>query len=451
VNLAILAYNQGDLPAARAHVRESLRLDPRQIDALTLLGSILLAENKTPEALRQFAAVNEMAPGNLQVGTAYASALMRNGDSEAAGEVVRRLLEGFPEQAGLYPMLAQSRKLQEGDEDLTLIRSLLDPQGRLRPEFDAEPGLRIPAYMALHKMESDLGHWEAAFRYLEAAKDDRKALFPFDVEVARQRHRLLSEIFDAEFLAARAGQGCAARDPIFVVGMPRSGTTLLERLLASLDSVAAAGELPFVQRVMQGACARYGSGQADLTALRKLPPEAWRELGEEYVRRARRRVPDGRHFVDKLPANYAAIGFIKTMLPQARIIHLRRHPVSTCLSIYEQDFVGAHPYSNDLRWLGQYYLLYRELMEHWRCLLESDLIELDYETLVADPDRTLERLARTLGLEPPAGEPEQPAGQIITASLWQARQPVHADSVARWKHYEKQLSPLLETLAPILD
>ncbi len=451
VNLAILAYNQGDLPAARGHVRESLRLDPRQIDAHTLLGSILFAENKAPEALRQFAAVNEMAPGNLQVGTAYAGALMRSGDFEAAAEVMRRLLEGFPEQAGLYPMLAQTRKLQEGDEDLVLIRSLLDPQGRLRPEFDAQAESRIPAYMALHKMESDLGHWEAAFRYLKAAKDDRKALFPFDVEAARQRHRVLREIFDAEFLAARAGQGCAARDPIFVVGMPRSGTTLLERLLSGLDSVVAAGELPLVQRVLDGACARYGSGQKDLTALPKLPPEAWRELGEEYVGRARRRVPDGRHFVDKLPANYAAIGFIKTMLPQARIIHMRRHPVSTCFSIYEQDFAGAHPYSNDLQWLGQCYLMYRNLMAHWRGLLGTDLIELDYEALVADPDQTLERLAQTLGLDRPAGEPVQPAGQIITASLWQARQPVHADSVARWRHYEKQLSPLLETLAPILD
>ena len=451
VNLAILAYNQGDLPAARAHVRESLRLDPRQLDALTLLGSILLAENKVPEALRQFSVVNEMAPGSLQVGTAYAGALMRNGDFEAAAEVVRRLLEGFPEQAVLYPMLAQARKLEEGDEDLDLIRSLLDPRGRLRPEFDAEPGSRIPAYMALHKMESDLGHWEAAFGYLKAAKDDRRALFPFDVEAARQRHRVLKEVFDADFLAARAGQGCAAPDPIFVVGMPRSGTTLLERLLSGLDSVVAAGELPLVPRILEGACARYGSGQTDLTALRKLPPEAWRELGEEYVRRARRQVPDGRHFVDKLPANYAAIGFIKIMLPKARIIHLRRHPVSTCLSIYEQDFVGGHPYSNDLRWLGQYYLMYRELMEHWRGLLGTELLELDYEALVADPDHTLERLAQSLGLERPSREPAQSAGQIITASLWQARQPVHADSVARWKHYQKQLSPLLETLAPILD
>jgi len=164
-------------------------------------------------------------------------------------------------------------------------------------------------------------------------------------------------------------------------------------------------------------------------------------------------VPEGRHFVDKLPANFAAIGFIKTMLPQARIIHLRRHPVSTCLSIYEQDFAGAHPYSNDLQWLGQYYLLYWELMEHWRRLLGTELIELDYEALVADPEQTLERLAQTLGLDRRTGEPEpsQPAGQIITASLWQARQPVYSDSVQRWRHYEQQLSPLLETLAPILD
>jgi tetratricopeptide (TPR) repeat protein len=434
-------------------VREALRLDPNQIDAHTLLGAILLAEGKVPDALRQFAAADALAPGNLKVGTAYAGALMRNGDFEAAAEAVRRLIEGFPERAELYPMLAQTRRLQEGDADLALIRSLLDPQGRLRPEFDSSQAARIPAYMALHKMESDLGHYESAFRFLQAAKDERKALFPYDPEVVRSYHRKLQEIFDAEFLAARVGQGCPARDPIFVVGMPRSGTTLLERLLSGLDSVSAAGELPLVQRVLEEACARYGSRQTDLAALRELPPEAWRELGEEYVTRARKRVPEGRHFVDKMPANYAAIGFIRTMLPEARIIHLRRHPVSTCLSIYEQDFAGSYPYSNDLQWLGQQYLLYWELMEYWRELLGAELIELDYESVVADTEQTLEWLARTLDLDRDGegGTSSEPEGQIITASLWQARQPVYEDSVERWRHYEKQLAPLLETLAPILE
>jgi hypothetical protein len=153
-----------------------------------------------------------------------------------------------------------------------------------------------------------------------------------------------------------------------------------------------------------------------------------------------------------MPGNYLGLGFIRIMLPAARIIHMRRHPMATCLSIYEQDFARAHGYGNDLRWLGRQYLQYRELMDHWKGLFGDAIIELDYEALVADREGTAGWLADRLGLARDGGELDhlKSHGRIMTASLWQARQPIHSDSVARWKRYERELQPLLEVLAPVL-
>jgi len=451
--LAYLIHQQGDYANARVHALEALRLAPTLVEPHLILGSILLSEQKEAEALQQFDEARRLVPGNLIVEKAYVEALFVSGKFEQVVLLLRELIALHPEESTLYATLASSQKLSESDVDVTLIRSLADGEGSLQSAIGENPDSRAPAYMALYKVESDLGNYDEAFRYLQEAKDLRKGQQPFDLGATSKRFREEVEVFDADFYKKRLNTGCADGSPIFVVGMPRSGTTLLERVLSGHEDITAAGELPIVGRLREEACAKFGKNQYDLSALQKLPDVMWRQLGEEYISRARKRVSGTGHFVDKMPGNFINLAFIRLMLPKAKIIHLSRHPVANCLSIYEQDFGSATPFANDLQWLGFYYRQYRQIMAHWVSLFGDDIIELEYETLVTDGGNAVQFLGQRLGINLTTGQIEksQGEGRILTASIWQARQAIHTDSIARWENFRKQLQPLLEELAPLVD
>jgi hypothetical protein len=333
-----------------------------------------------------------------------------------------------------------------------LIRGLVGKDGKLRPKIDDGAASSRAAYMALFKLESALGNVDQALEYLYAAKAIRKKDFPFDPERQKRTFDGIKELYSAEFMRAREGVGSDNDEPIFVVGMPRSGTTLLERVLSSAPAVAAAGELDLVERVREEVCAHYGANQYDVDCLAKVPETVWRQMGEEYVIRARKRLGRQKHFVDKMPDNYRNLGLIKLMLPRARIINVTRHPVANCLSIFEQDFAGGHYYNNDLDTLGERYLLYVDLMEHWRTLFAGDIVDVEYESVVSDPAGTARYLNERLELDIDLGQLQtaQNEGEIRTASRWQARQEIHTGSVERWREIKDHLQPLLQVLAPIL-
>ena len=450
--LAYIFGESGDFPAALLHAQQALRLSPDSVAAHSVLGNIYLSQRKEEEALEQFARARALAPGNVVVEGAYVDALMDTGQFDRATDVLRELIASQPVTASLLKSLAMTRKWQSGDPDEVLIRALLDDTGSLRPDIAVEPAQARAAYMALFKLESDLGDMDSAFEYLLKAKALRKGIVSFDVDKQRRSYLEIKSLFDMDFLTRMKGQGSDLEDPIFVVGMPRSGTTLLERVLSTSPNIAPAGELLIVGRLRDEACAHFGVNQYDSESLRKIPGNAWKELGEEYVRRARLRLPSVRHFVDKLPHNFLNLGFIKLMLPRARIIHISRHPVANCLSIFEQDFAAAHPYSDDLATLGQAYLLYRDMMDHWRGIFGEDIVDISYESLVSDIAGTVEVLNRKLDLdlEPDRLNDTQQEGNIRTASRWQARQAINTGSIDRWRKLGNKLQPLLEELDPVL-
>ena len=328
--LAGLYYQQGDFPKAKVHAQTALRLNPRMVSPHTVLGSILLVEKQEAEALAEFEAAASLDPADQQVGAAYAGALMMSGNFSKAIPLLSERIAKRPEESQFYVMLANCGRLQEGDPRLPLIHSLVGADGGLRSQFLEPKSRRVPAYMALFKAESDLGNFESAFHYLAAAKAIRKAELPYSPDSNRVRHDKIREVFDAGFMTARTHVGFESDAPIFVVGMPRAGTTLLERVLAGHPAVAAAGELPLVRRIREEACARHGSRQTDLMALKGLPDGVWRQLGEQYVRRALTLVPGARHFVDKMQGNYEDLGFIRTMLPRAKIDEREGEPRSAC-------------------------------------------------------------------------------------------------------------------------
>jgi len=239
------------------------------------------------------------------------------------------------------------------------------------------------------------------------------------------------------------------RQPIFVLGMPRSGTTLVEQILASHPLVFGAGELNAMQissvqtqvlsnRVFPGSVGELSTGQCEM-------------LAEQYLRRLYRHAGSAEYAVDKLPHNFLYIGLIKYILPGARIIHCRRNPLDTCLSIYKNDFTGNHPYSHDLKDLGDYYLQYLHLMSHWHSVFPFEIYDVQYENLVTDTDEEVRALLKFCGLSFEAACLEFHKTQriVATASTAQVRNPVSTKSVALWKEYREQLQPLIGVLSGI--
>ena len=246
------------------------------------------------------------------------------------------------------------------------------------------------------------------------------------------------------------GPGHETREPVFVLGLPRTGTTLVERILGNHSAVVAAGELrQFPEQMIR--LARESLGGRDLPRDELVAHTLkldMRELGRRYVESTRPRTGARPHFVDKLPLNYLYCGLIHGSLPGARIVHLRRHPLDACYAIYKTLFSRAYPFSYDLGELGQYYVAYDRLMSHWRTAMPGVIYDLHYEAIVDDPEGETRRLLDHCGLEFESAclDFHRSPEASTTASALQVRQPIYRDSVSRWRNVAAQLEPLTQVL-----
>jgi hypothetical protein len=265
--------------------------------------------------------------------------------------------------------------------------------------------------------------------------------------------RLCRERFTPGFFAARAGLGHPAPDPIFVVGLPRSGSTLVEQILASHSAVEGTSELADLPAIAQSVLARApGSGWPEPVAA--LTREDCARLGAEYLERTRVHRTLGRpRFVDKMLPNFGLAGFIHLLLPRATIIDVRRHPMACGFSCFKQLFARGVPFSYDLGEIGRYYRDYVELMEHVDRVLPGRVHRIRYEALVADPEAEVRRLLAHCGLEfePGCLRFYETRRAVLTVSSEQVRQPVYDDAVDQWRHFEPWLGPLKSALGPLAD
>jgi hypothetical protein len=301
---------------------------------------------------------------------------------------------------------------------------------------------RVGLHLALYKACADTGQDETAFSHLAAANMARRKAIPFDEQRANGRFQATRRVFDASLFARHAQAGSPSRLPIFVVGFPRSGTTMVEQILGSHPQVYGAGELTDISEV-EGSLSRPGfpfpESLADGTA-----PD-FRLLGESFVMRLAALAPGAAHVVEKNLGNYRRLGLIHLILPQATIIHIRRDPMDTCFSCFENDFGDHLAFSYDLGELARRYVLYREMMAHWRHVLpQGRMLEIDYEAIVGDLEGSVRRLLAHCGL--PWDERclnfHQTRRAVFTQSQAQVRQPLYASSVGRWRRFERQLAPL---------
>lgn len=389
----------------------------------------LLAENRDGEAesllRRVIAADGDNATALELLGNTLAEA----GRFEEARRCFERAIEKAPALAGSYYELVRCGRM--GPEDAGLIeriRSVLDS-----PRLDAAQRVRV--HLALGKVADDLGEYQEAMRQLDAAETVRNTIVRFDLARFEARVDRLIASFTADRIAHASTTSLDDATAILIVGLPRSGTTLLEQILSAHPQVGAAGELPFWNE----------RGSAWERAGPALEGESLRATAADYVALLRRSAPGAARVTDKNPLSFQWAGLISMALPRATIIHCRRSPIDTALSIHQTHFNPRMSFPTGGAALVGYIRAYQRLCAHWRLVLPAErFIEIDYEALVSQPEPQIRRLLAACGLQWSSSclFPERNARAIKTPSKWQARQPIHSGSVGRWRNYAPWLGPL---------
>jgi hypothetical protein len=270
----------------------------------------------------------------------------------------------------------------------------------------------------------------------------------FTLETERTNTRRIIEAFTPDLFETFKGCGNPSDKPVFIVGMPRSGTTLVEQIIASHPQVHGAGELNDLWRTAEQITSFLPLGAQLPEGIGQVKSEVWEFVGNQYVKTISQRSWDALRITDKLPFNYTLVGIIHLMLPNARIIHCRRNPLDTCVSCFMTSFGGDRGFTRDLHELGGTYRTYQDLMVHWHNVIPGRMLDVVYEELVEDPEVQAKKLIAHLGLEwdDSCLEFYKNKRRVSTASLAQVRQPVYKTSVGRWRHYEKHLAPLISAI-----
>ncbi|QUD88270.1 tetratricopeptide repeat-containing sulfotransferase family protein [Phenylobacterium montanum] len=388
------------------------------------------------EAVVQLRARIAARPAEVGLHHQLGRLLQALGRLDEAAKAFEAALALQPRVGELHRNLAEVVRFAEGDPRLAAMARLA-----AEPLRDSD---RISLGFALGKAYGDLGRHEAAFRSVQDACRLMRANIDYDEAGTLAMFERMAGLFTAEALAERAGQGEPSDAPIFILGMPRSGSTLVEQVLAAHPDVAAGGELTLFRDI---AAAMLGQPERALS----LDVAGLRAIGARYLQATMGLTQGRARFTDKMPANFLMVGLIHLVLPNARIIHTVRDPVDTCLSCYATLFGDGQLYSYDLGELGRHYRAYRRLMDHWRAVLPPGvMLDIVYEDVVADLEGQARRLVDHCGLpwDPACRQFQSAERPVWTASAAQVRQPLYASSRSRWRPPAEDLAPLIEGLGP---
>jgi len=464
----------GRVSRASEEYTRVIALEPKNADAHNNLGNLLKVRGRLGDAeyhLRQAAALRPDDPNILNN---LAGALDESGKGVDAREICRKALTLHPDDFhsrsimvrsflndGLFDeamatiqempntgagalqrcfLMANNHSYRFTDDDIRVLESALEEPSLTSP-------LRADVCFTLGRALHNRGDHAKAFRFYQ----DGNCLLDVNGEAGWIDRRLnlakRARVFTADVFQRFAGLGTPSEKPIFIVGMPRSGTTLLEQILASHPDVVGGGELPDIEDFAHGLAEKHGT-EDYLNCIANLDESTIGAATEQYLSRLDAISPSALRVTNKMPANFLHLGLIAVLFPGARIIHCTRDPRATCLSIFFHKFLGYHPYAYNLQKLGRYYRLYTRLMEHWRKVLPLAIHEVRYEDLVADPERVSRDLLEHCGLawDVRVLRFHETRRSVQTASLWQVRQPLYRDSVDSWRRYEADLAPLLEAL-----
>jgi tetratricopeptide (TPR) repeat protein len=441
-SLGYALHVQGRYDAARHCYERALALDPRLADAWNNLGFTLQAQGRSEAAIDCFERALGLEPGFAEAANNLGNAQKECGRFDQALASYDRAIAARPDYAQAHFNRADGKTFHAGDPDLEALQRLADASARM-PRDDA-PHI----HFALAKALDDVGETDRAFEQLLRGNALKRATLAYDEATLEAFLLRIRAVFDRAFLEARAGAGHPTMLPVFIVGMPRSGSTLVEQILASHPQVQTAGEYNHLE---QAAYRKLDAGPPGRypESIRAAAPAVLLDIARDYLARLPPVPEDTIRIIDKLPGNFMHLGLIKAILPNARIIHVSRDPLDTCLSCFSKLFREGQAFSYDLAELGRYYRRYSALMRHWREVLPAgSLLEVSYEAVVADLPAEARRLIDFCGL----GWDEQCLSfhrnrrVVATASAVQVRQPLFSSSVGRWRRYAARLQPLVAAL-----
>jgi tetratricopeptide (TPR) repeat protein len=439
-NLANALRQQGKLRDAVMHYERTLVLMPEFAAAHCNLGVTLKEQGKLAAAVTQFEHAVLVKADYADAHSNLAAALLELGQLADAKRAIERAIDLEPKVPGHYYTLSQIRRFATGDPWLTAMEDLARPPLSLPKEGS------VKLHFALGKAYADIGQHQTSFDHFLAGNALKRSEIGYDEAATLAMFQDIRNFFTPERMGALQGFGQGSHVPIFVLGMPRSGTTLIEQILASHPQVFGGGELELLPRLV----ARRGDGSGVEVEVAGLCAATVRHLATEYLAGLRQLAPAATRITDKMPANFALVGFIHLALPEARIIHVRRNPIDTCLSCFSTLFTRGHPYTYDLAELGRYYRAYQAMMAHWQKALPGGVIlDVQYEDVVADVNAQARRMLEHCGLPWDDVCLTFYATQrtVSTASAAQVRRPVYDTSVGRWRAHQSSLQPLLQALA----
>jgi tetratricopeptide (TPR) repeat protein len=451
-NYAVVLNRQAKPAAALPQVQRLLDKEPRNPGYLNLQAAILANLGDYADSIQVYETVLREHPRQPKVWMSYGHALRtagRTGDSIAA---YRRAIGMEPTLSEAYWSLANLKTFRFSDADLLAIRSALE-----RTDLSSEDRLHFE--FALGKAFEDEKSYAESFSHYAQGNAIRRQLHPYSAEENAQYVKRCKAQYTSEFFAARAGAGSPDRAPIFIVGLPRAGSTLLEQILASHSQVEGTVELPDIPQLVRelaGREVREGELQEApfFNAVAALDAAQLRRLGERYLESTRvHRKTAAPFFVDKMPNNCLYVGFIHLILPNAKVIDARRHPLGCCLSGFKQHFARGQSFSYDLGDIGRYYRDYVELMAHVDAVLPGRVHRVFYESMVENTETEVRRLLDYCGLpfEEQCLRFYESDRAVRTPSSEQVRQPIFRDAMDHWRHYEEWLGPLKQALGPILE
>jgi len=399
-------------------------------------------------ALSMFESILKILPEDPVTLTSRGHALKTQGQTEDAIDSYRRAIKKYAAHGEAYYSLANLKLFSFSDEE---IQAMEAQESNLGISHQS----RIYLNFALGKAYEDKGLFDKAFMFYERGNAFKKSQSRYKASDLTAEFKAQTEVFDDAFIASHANTGFTSPDPIFIVGLPRSGSTLLEQILASHSQVDGTMELPnmlaLAQKLRRGE--RMSAVNHYPGILKELPAEQFLEFGEKFIDETRVHRGSAPFFIDKMPNNFRHVGLIKLMLPNAKIIDARRHPMGSCFSGFKQLFAEGQEFTYGLEEVGTYYRDYVELMDHWDKVLPGQVLRVQYEEVVADLDTQVRRILDYCGLEFEESciNFHETDRSVRTPSSEQVRQPIYQSGVEQWKNFESNLDPLKQALGPVLE